>query len=217
MVEGRAFPEVTALCEQRQVPVAVLPVDTLAEVIDPEVARGIVAQASPPRLFDLEDLLVAESPRTRPASRRLLVALDGVVDPRNLGAILRSAEFFGAIGVFWAQDRAVGLTPAAVRASAGASERVRIAVVGNLARALESCKRAEYWVVGTVVDDGRSLRDQLSEGLPEDLVIVLGSEGKGLRRLTRERCDLLVRLEGAGELGSLNVSAAAAATLFALA
>lgn len=194
--------------------------DVMESWVGEGIARGVLGIASSPLRPDLESVLdvAADGPRTRPAGRELLVALDGVVDPMNLGAILRSAEFFGAAGAFWARDRAAPLSALAVRASAGASERLPLAAVTNLSRALDQAKEAGYWVVGTVVDHGASLHDLLaSDGVPDRVVLVLGSEHKGLRRLTRERCDLLVCIDGGGELGSLNVAAAAAAVLALLA
>ncbi|MCA9713814.1 MAG: RNA methyltransferase [Myxococcales bacterium] len=189
--------------------------DTLAETMRasgaaPGLARGIVAIATPPRLYSIEDVFDGTIPERRTAQgRQLLVALDGVQDPQNLGAIIRSAEFFGATAVLWTRDRAVGLSPTVVRASAGATERLPLIVETNLVRAVDVCKQAEYWSIGTVVD-GRPLREICAEGLPERLVVVFGSEGRGIRRLTRERCDWLATIAGAGEVGSLNVSAAAA-------
>lgn len=197
--------------------------EELDDAVGPGLARGVVAHARPPKAWAIEDLLEREDgPRTR-RGFRLLVVLDGVQDPHNLGAVIRSAEFFGAAGVVWARDRSAPLTPAAVRSSAGATERLPLCQVTNLARALEQAKAAQWWVVGTVVDDDddddeakrtpvQSLRE-LAEDPPTDMVLVLGSEEKGLRRLTRERCDFLVTIEGAGSLGSLNVSAAAAVAL----
>lgn len=200
--------------------------EELDDAVGPGLARGVVAHARPPKAWAIEDLLEREDgPRTR-RGFRLLVVLDGVQDPHNLGAVIRSAEFFGAAGVVWARDRSAPLTPAAVRSSAGATERLPLCQVTNLARALEQAKAAQWWVVGTVVDVDvdddvdeeakrtpvQSLRE-LAEDPPTDMVLVLGSEEKGLRRLTRERCDFLVTIEGAGSLGSLNVSAAAAVAL----
>ena len=169
-------------------------------------------------LHDVADLLDASEGRSLPSGRRVLVALDGVQDPQNLGAIIRSAEFFGAGGVFWAKDRAAPLSPSAVRASAGASERLPIAEVTNLARALETCRGQDYWLAGTVVEGGQPLA---GADLPDPLVVVLGSEQKGIRRLTRETCDFLVTVGGAtldgGRVGSLNVASAGAVALALLA
>ena len=207
-------PEALELAGVRGVPVDVCTPDEMAAVISLELARGIVALARPPRSYDLQELL--EQPAVE-GRKRLLVALDGVQDPHNLGAILRSAEFFGARGVFWARDRSAPVTPTVVRSSAGATERLPLCQVTNLARALADAKEAGYWVLGTVADGGADLRQLASEGFPEAMVVVLGSEGTGLRRLTRESCDFLATIPGVGGVASLNVSAAAAVTLASLA
>lgn len=179
--------------------------------------RGVIALARPRPLVDLEDLLPGPEPEA-PEARRLWVALDGVVDPQNLGAVLRTAEFFGVEGVFWPRDRAVGVTPAVVRASAGASERLALASVTNLARALVSFRDAGAWVVGTVPEGGRPLRELSAPGeLPSRLVVVMGGEARGMRRLTTEHCDFLATIERRGEVASLNVAAATAIVLHALA
>ena len=213
------MPAVEELARAEGVPIERVERDELDALVGAGVARGVLAIAQPPRSWELDDLLEQTEPRSA-GGRRLIVACDGVVDPHNFGAILRSADFFGALGVVWARDRAAPLSATAVRASAGASERVRLVPVTNLARALESAKRAgPWWVVGTVVDAEQSLRDFAGEA-PEDLIVVLGSEHKGLRRLTRERCDFLVTIAGArdkaGGMGSLNVSTAAAVILATL-
>lgn len=208
----RDFPEITELAGAAGIPVQVVDREVHEALIGPGLARGILALADPPRSWAIEDLLVREDgPKTR-RGHRLLVACDGIQDPHNFGAVIRSAEFFGAGGVIWARDRSAPLSPAAVRSSSGASERVPLCPVTNLARALEQAKRDEWWVIGTVVDDGQPLLE-LAADPPASMVVVLGSEGSGLRRLTRERCDFLATIDGAGSLGSLNVSAAAAVTL----
>ena len=189
--------------------------DQLERWVGPGLARGVVASAASPLLEGVEPLLerIDDAPPSRPSNRRILLALDGVVDPHNLGAILRSAEFFGAAGAFWARDRSAPLSPVAVRASAGASERLPVSQVTNLSRALALCSQHDVWTVGTVVEGGQPLREVARDGLPDRLVLVLGSEGAGLRRLTRDRCDYLVSIDGGGSGGSLNVSAAAAVAL----
>jgi 23S rRNA (guanosine2251-2'-O)-methyltransferase len=183
--------------------------------------QGVLARARPPVFRDLEDLLdvvEAGEPSPERAPRRVLVALDGVQDPQNLGAIIRTCEFFGAIGLFWPRDRAATVTAAVVRASAGASERLALCRVVNLARALETCKDRGIWVLGTVAEGGEPLpRLVADDRVPDPLVVVMGGEHGGLRRLTRARCDLLATIPGRGGVASLNVSAAAAAALALLA
>lgn len=188
--------------------------------------QGVLARARPPAWHELDDLLdqldagsgaEAEGPEPR-SGRRVLVALDGVQDPQNLGAIIRTCEFFGVLGLFWPRDRAATVTPAVVRASAGASERLPLCRVVNLARALETCQGRGVWVLGTVADGGEPLPRLVAEDrVPDPLVVVMGAEHGGLRRLTRARCDLLATIPGRGGVASLNVSAATAAALALLA
>lgn len=203
--------EIEALAAAQRVTISRTSADELAQLIAPELARGVVAVASPPAEHDIADLLAMRP--AAPGRRKLLVALDGVQDPHNLGALMRSAEFFGVLGLFWARDRSAGLSPTVVRSSAGASERLPLAQVTNLARALAACKESGYWILGTVPDGGSPLRTLVDAGLPDALVVVLGGEERGLRRLTRENCDFLATIPGAGGVASLNVSAAAAVTL----
>ncbi|MFO0635820.1 MAG: RNA methyltransferase [Nannocystaceae bacterium] len=184
----------------------------LQRLADDGPAKGMVALAEPPPLLELGALLqrAAADPWAR------LVALDGVVDPHNKGAILRSAEFFGAARRC-GRDRSAPVTAAVVRASAGASEQLPLCEVGNFARALRDCQDAGPWIVGTVADGGQPLGELARPGvLPQQLVVVLGSEHEGIRRLTREHCDFLVTIERRGAIASLNVSAAAAVVLAAL-
>lgn len=180
--------------------------------VPPGLSRGVLALADPPPDWDLLDLLTQA--RDPAQGRAVVVALDGVQDPRNLGAIVRSCEFFGVHGLVWPRDRAAGLSPAAVRASAGACERLPLCQVTNLARALETCQNEDFWVLGTVVDAGEPLRTLVAQDrLPRNLVVVMGAEERGLRRLTRSRCDYLANIPRRGHVGSLNVAAAAAVTL----
>jgi 23S rRNA (guanosine2251-2'-O)-methyltransferase len=151
---------------------------------------------------ELEDLLAAPDP--------LVVVLDGVTDPHNLGAVLRVAEGAGASGVVIPKDRAAGVTAAAVKASAGASEHVPIARVTNLRRAIDRMKEAGLWVYAAEV--GGTPYTELD--LTGPVGLVLGSEGRGMRRLVREGCDGAVSIPMLGAVGSLNVSVAAAVLLY---
>jgi 23S rRNA (guanosine2251-2'-O)-methyltransferase len=212
--------EGTALHQQAQaarVPVTVVDGRELARRAPDLDCQGVLARARPPAFRDLEDLLDAVDagePGAPEGGRRLLVALDGVQDPQNLGAIIRTCEFFGAVGLFWPRDRAATVTAAVVRASAGASERLPLCRVTNLARALETCKDRGVWVLGTVPEGGEPLPRLVAEDrVPDPLVVVMGGEHGGLRRLTRARCDLLATIPGRGGVASLNVSAATAAAL----
>ncbi|NYH43759.1 23S rRNA (guanosine2251-2'-O)-methyltransferase [Micromonospora jinlongensis] len=154
-----------------------------------------------------EDMVAAALEQQAP----LLVALDGVTDPRNLGAVIRSAAAFGAQGVFVPERRAAGITATAWRTSAGAAARVPVAQVTNLTRSLKACRDAGFMVVGLDADGDTDLYDL--EAAVGPLVVVVGSEGRGLSRLVGETCDLTVSIPMISEVESLNASVAAAVTL----
>lgn len=141
----------------------------------------------------------------------LLLVLDGVTDPHNFGACLRNAEAAGVTAVVVPKDRAVGVTPTVRRASAGAADRVPIVAATNLARALKGLKDAGVWLVGLAGDTPQSL---YSVDLDGPIAIVLGGEGEGMRRLTRESCDFLAQIPMRGDIESLNVSVATGVALF---
>ena len=141
----------------------------------------------------------------------LLLVLDGVTDPHNLGACLRVANAAGAHAVVAPRDRAAGITPAVSKVASGAAEATPYLMVTNLARALNELKERNVWVVGADERAGKSLYEA---DLPEAIAWVLGAEGEGMRRLTRETCDLLVRIPMLGEVESLNVSVSAGVCLF---
>lgn len=166
------------------------------------VHQGVVARVEPYPYSGLDEILAAPQP--------LVLVLDGVTDPRNLGAVLRAADGAGASGVVVPKDRSVGVTAAAVKASAGASEHVRVARETNLRRAIDRMKEAGLWVYAAEV--GGTPHTQLDLSGPA--VLVLGSEGRGVRRLVREGCDGTVSIPMLGAVESLNVSVAAAVLLY---
>jgi 23S rRNA (guanosine2251-2'-O)-methyltransferase len=141
----------------------------------------------------------------------LLLVLDGVTDPHNLGACLRVANAAGAHGVIAPRDRAAGITPAVSKVASGAAESTPYLMVTNLARTLADLKERNIWIVGA---DERAKEDVFTANLPDAIAWVLGAEGEGMRRLTRESCDLLVRIPMRGEVESLNVSVSAGVCLF---
>jgi 23S rRNA (guanosine2251-2'-O)-methyltransferase len=169
--------------------------------------QGVGLQVPPFSYEPFDDLLAAASEAASP----LLVALDGVTDPRNLGAVVRSAAAFGAQGVFLPERRAAGMTATAWRTSAGAAARLPIAQVTNLTRALKACQTAGFLVVGLDADGATDLYDLDAALSP--LVLVVGSEGRGLTRLVGETCDLRVRIPISETVDSLNASVAAAVAL----
>jgi len=164
--------------------------------------QGVVARVGPYPYVHLDELLASPDP--------LLVVLDGVTDPRNLGAVLRAADGAGASGVVVPKDRAVGVTAAAMKASAGASEHVPVARETNLRRAIDRIKGAGVWAYAAGVGGTR----YTGVDLTGPVALVLGSEGRGVRRLVREGCDGALSIPMLGAVGSLNVSVAAAVLLY---
>ena len=167
--------------------------------------QGVVARIEVRNAADtLEEVLEGiENP--------MLLVLDGVTDPHNLGACLRVANGAGAHAVVAPKDRAAGITPAVSKVASGAAESTPYVMVTNLARALAQLKERNIWVVGA---DERADKTLYEADLPESIAWVLGAEGEGMRRLTRESCDLLVRIPMRGEVGSLNVSVSAGICLY---
>jgi 23S rRNA (guanosine2251-2'-O)-methyltransferase len=170
------------------------------------VHQGIAAELIPIRDYSVQELVEAAAP-----AAPLLVVLDGVEDPHNLGAITRTVEAAGGHGIIRQARHAAALDGVAAKASAGAIALVRFATVVNIARAVEELKGARVWTVGLAGDAVESY-DAIDLTLPT--AIAVGGEGEGLRRLTRDRCDRLVRIPMAGSVASLNVSVAAGIALF---
>lgn len=180
-------------------------IDSMAHTDAPQ---GVIATASPISDRDLDDLL--HMPGTP-----FLVVLDGVTDPHNLGAVMRTALGAGATGMVLGRHRSVHLTPAAVKAAAGAVEHLPIATVAGIPAALASLRSSGVWTVGLDADGPGSVWDLPVADAP--IALVLGAEGGGLSPLARRRCDVLAAIPLAGPLGSLNVSAAAAVACFEVA
>lgn len=170
--------------------------------------QGVVARYNaPPPLAESALPELAE----KAGRDALFLVLDGVTDPHNFGACLRSAEAAGVTAVIVPKDRAVGVTPTVRRASAGAADRVPIVSATNLARALKALKDAGVWMAGLAGDAAQSLYDVDLDG---PVALVLGSEGEGMRRLTRENCDFIAKIPMRGDVESLNVSVSTGIVLF---
>jgi 23S rRNA (guanosine2251-2'-O)-methyltransferase len=194
-------------CRQAGVRVRQEAREQLTQLAGTPTHQGVVALVRPQESLALEDLF---EPTVGPASR-LLLALDGVEDPQNLGALLRVADGAGVDGVVLTERRSAPLSPVAIKASAGAAEHLRIARVVNLVRALEDLKRQNIWVIGL---DERGTTDYDQFDFTGNCVLVLGREGAGLHDLVRRTCDHLLRIPMAGGVSSLNVSAAGAVVLY---
>jgi 23S rRNA (guanosine2251-2'-O)-methyltransferase len=167
--------------------------------------QGVAAEVSSYPYLALDELVTS-------AQVPLVLVLDCVQDPQNLGALLRTAEAAGVSGVVIAQDRAASVTPAVVNASSGATEHLRIARVTNIARTLEQLKKSGIWAVG--LEDTPDAQDYATADLRGPLAIVVGSEGEGIRRLVRETCDFAVKLPMLGAVTSLNVAVAGSIVLY---
>ncbi len=186
---------------------------TLAGLVGGVAHQGAVVAVRPRAPWD-DNALFADLDglqRDGPGEDPLLLVLDGVTDPHNLGACLRTADAAGVRAVVIPRDRAAGLDGAARKVAAGAAEFLPVAVVTNLARTLDGLKARGIWIAGAAGDAPQSL---YAADLKRPLAIVLGAEGEGMRRLTRERCDFLVRIPMNGAVESLNVSVAAGIALF---
>ncbi|HKS79940.1 MAG TPA: 23S rRNA (guanosine(2251)-2'-O)-methyltransferase RlmB [Candidatus Acidoferrales bacterium] len=202
---GERVEAVVQSAKSRNVPVRFEDRSQLDRLAGTHEHQGIVALAGAKPAIDLEDLLAAK------ISQGLLVLLDGVEDPHNLGAIIRTSLAAGANGVVIPERRAAGLSDTVERASAGALAHLPVARVKNLVRAMEEMKEAGYWLVGL---DERAEKTYTEVDLKGSVGIVLGREGEGLHELTRKRCDFLVSLPTSGPVRSLNVSVATGVMLF---
>lgn len=196
-----------AECRHAGIRVRQEPREQLTQLAGSNLHQGVVAFVHPKELLSIEDLFNSpDSPQSR-----LLLALDGVEDPQNLGALLRVADGAGVDGVVLTERRSAPLSSVAVKASAGAVEHLRIARVVNLVRALELLKQQNIWIIGL---DERGETDYDRFDLTGNCVLVMGREGAGLHDLVRRTCDHLLRIPMAGGVSSLNVSTAGAVVLY---
>ncbi|CDZ94428.1 23S rRNA (guanosine(2251)-2'-O)-methyltransferase RlmB [Pseudomonas saudiphocaensis] len=210
LAEGRGDPRVQTLiqlAEQSRVRVGQCERRELDAWVE-GVHQGVVADVSPSQVWGdamLEELL------DRTEGAPLLLVLDGVTDPHNLGACLRTADAAGALAVIIPKDKSATLNATVRKVACGAAEVIPLVAVTNLARTLEKLQQRGLWIVGTAGEAEQEIYDQDLRG---PIVLVMGAEGKGMRRLTREHCDFLVRLPMAGSVSSLNVSVATGVCLF---
>ena len=193
-------------CRKIGIPVRFLQRTELDRMAGNAAHQGVVAVTSAKQYNDLEDVIAAKR-----GKYSLLVVLDGVEDPHNLGAILRTADAAGANGIVIPERRAAAVTGTVTKASAGASEHLPIAKVTNIARTVEELKENNIWTVGL---DERATQTYDAIQYNMDCALVLGGEGKGLRDLVKRKCDFLVSIPMLGKVPSLNVSVAAAVVLY---
>jgi 23S rRNA (guanosine2251-2'-O)-methyltransferase len=202
--------EALKIATARSIPILETPRGELDRLTDGAVHQGLALQVPPYDYAHPSDLVNPEAPGIP-----LIVALDGITDPRNLGAIIRSVAAFGGHGVVVPERRSAGLTASAWKTSAGAAARIPVALASNLTRALEEYRKAGFFILGLDMDGDVQLPDL--ELASEPLVVVVGSEGKGLSRLVGETCDQIVSIPMSSAVESLNAGIATGVTLYEVA
>ncbi len=199
--------EIQQLAESRKISVKAVDRRKLDQLSKTSHHQGVIALVPEYEYAQLDDVVG----KGRQMKDPLLVILDGIEDPHNLGSVLRSAEVFGAIGVVIPKKRAVGVTPTVAKVASGALEHMPVVQVSNLTETIKSLKKEGYWVAGGVGESNTRVMEQSMTG---PMVLVIGSEGKGISRLVREQCDYLVQIPMAGQTGSLNASVATGILLY---
>lgn len=197
--------QIISAAEMRGLPIVRVPRSELDRLTQHANHQGVALEAGPFPYVDLDDLL--RMPGT-------VLILDHIQDPQNFGTLLRTAEATGVTGVIIPEDRAVGVTPAVVNASAGAVELLPVARVTNLARAIEQLKRAGWWIVA--LDTGHDAQDLFQADLPAPVALIVGAEGAGISRNVRQHSDLVVQIPMTGKVASLNAATAGSIALYEL-
>ncbi len=210
--KGGPVDKIFAAAKRKNIPVAILDKRkfiALAKKIDcsKEANQGVIALLQTTETFSLEEIIEKTDILTDP----VFVVLDGITDPHNLGAISRSAECSGASAIILPEHNSAPVTPVAIKTSAGALKHIPVVKIKNLSNALQKLKDEGYWVVGTAMDAPNSYYE---ENLKKPLVLVIGSEGKGMRPSTRKQCDILIKIPMRGKIESLNASVSAGIVLF---
>ena len=206
IASGRGGAIVKAIAEearQKNIPVEWRPRQFLDDLAGRQEHQGIIGLRHAFAYADLDTILRNRNPRF---SHDLVLILDSIVDPQNLGSIIRSAHCLGANGIVIPSDRAVSVTPAVVKTSAGSAERLPVARVTNLSQTIDELKGKGFWAFGADAHDGKSLRDQ---DFNCSVALVLGSEARGIRPLLKKKCDFLITIPMAGNFDSFNVAVAA--------
>ena len=210
-VRDQRLQELIDLARAKNVSVKRVPRATLNQESGSSHHQGVIARLAHTTYADADDLLESIGGKIDSSEQPLVLLLDGIEDPRNLGAILRTAECAGVDGVFIPERRAAGLNETVAKASAGAVEHLQVGRVTNISRLIEQLKERNVWVVGTAAD---AAIDYTDWDWTRASAIVLGGEGSGLHRLVREHCDALVGISVRGKIESLNVSVAAGIVLY---
>lgn len=206
-IKNKRIQDIVQQAEHQDCPIEWLSKEQLAKHCGSPHHQGVIARYKTPDFMDEKDLIAV----AQASENGLILALDSITDPGNLGACLRSADAVGITAVILPKDRSVGITPVVRKRSAGAADRVKIARVTNLSRALSQLKQIGYWVAGAAGEGSESLYNQ---SLTAPLVLVMGSEGEGIRPGVRKQCDWLLNLPMLGTVDSLNVSVATGVFLY---
>jgi 23S rRNA (guanosine2251-2'-O)-methyltransferase len=205
---GAEFRKILDIAEKKSIPVEFVGREVIEKMVPNSVHQGILGMGPDHEYATIEELISNRHPEN---THDLLIILDGVADPRNLGSVIRTAHCLGANGVIIPENRAASLTASAVKASAGASELLPVAKVVNLVRTIEDLKEKGFWVYGADAESKSSLSTLDYDG---NVAVVMGSEGKGIRPLVRKNCDFLVSIPMRGRVASLNISVATGVIIF---
>ncbi|MGD0339432.1 MAG: 23S rRNA (guanosine(2251)-2'-O)-methyltransferase RlmB [Bacteroidota bacterium] len=207
-VKGNVIEKIRATAREKKIPCVETDKQKFRDFAGEADAQGVVALLGTKKYSEIEDLLaIARELRQKP----FLLILDEIEDPQNLGAMIRTAECAGVHGVIIPKHHAASVNRTVSKASAGATEHMAIAKVTNLVSTMEQLKEAGLWMIGTDMDGGKSY-DQIDYSIP--LALIIGSEGSGMRRLVKEKCDFLIRIPMFGKIQSLNASVAAALVMY---
>ncbi len=207
-VKGNVIEKIRAIAREKNIPCVETDKQKFRDFAGEADAQGVVALLGTKKYSEIEDLLaIARELKQKP----FLLILDEIEDPQNLGAMIRTAECAGVHGVIIPKHHAASVNRTVSKASAGATEHMAIAKVTNLVSTMEQLKEAGLWMIGTDMDGGKSY-DQFDYSIP--LALIIGSEGSGMRRLVKEKCDFLIRIPMFGKIQSLNASVAAALVMY---
>lgn len=208
-IQGTPIEEIRSLAKQQKVPIVETSRQQFREIANDQMTQGVVATLTTRHKYaSVESILeIASRQQTKP----LVLILDEIEDPHNLGALIRTAECAGAHGVIIPKHHSAPVNATVTKASAGATEHIAIAEVTNVVNTIDELKKENFWIVG-LDEEGDKLFDAVDYTSP--IAIVVGNEGKGIRRLVREHCDFLVRIPLHGKIQSLNASVAGALVMF---
>ncbi|MFN3966693.1 MAG: 23S rRNA (guanosine(2251)-2'-O)-methyltransferase RlmB [Endomicrobiia bacterium] len=203
--------KILRISKANNIPLQFVHISKLNEIAKGKNHQGIVASVLPKEYTNLDELIS----KAKNSATQAICILDRITDPQNFGAILRNANFFGIIGVVIPARNSSGLTASVIKVSSGASEFVEVAKVSNISYTIDKLKKERFWIVGTDTNQGEDLR---KIQIPRPVAIVLGSEGSGIKRLIKEKCDFILRISKIGPLGinSLNVASASAIIFYEL-